>query len=79
MFLRNGHFLILSPIYTVQVGIQKVKEWSQARQQQNEYNRLRFDIFVKNLTSQFYNLPNVTVVPEFNNFPIETFELKNKN
>lgn len=63
MFFKYGNFLVLSPVYTAQLGIIKVKQWSDARQQQNEYNRRRFDIFLKNIRKTASTIEN-TVVTE---------------
>lgn len=63
MFMKNGNFLILSPIYTVQWGILKVKEWSDARHQQNEYNRRRFDNLIHNMKNASGFIRNSTQVP----------------
>lgn len=59
MYLKNGNFKVLSPIFTAQLGLQKVKQWSAERQQQNEFNRRLFEQHVKNLNTQFH--PNKVV------------------
>ncbi len=65
MFLKCGNFLILSPIFTVQLGIQKVKQWSTFRQEQNEHNRDQFENLIRKFMIQY----NLTIEDQNSNLP----------
>ncbi|XP_065205600.1 beta-1,4-glucuronyltransferase 1-like [Planococcus citri] len=66
MYMKNGNFQVLSPVFTVQLGLQKVKEWSPERQKENTSNLLIFQEFIANFNNHNQTINHPTHHAAFN-------------
>lgn len=59
MYVAGYKFLVLSPVFTCHWGLQRKQARPAWREQQNNANRKRFDIFKSEIFARYKNDPHL--------------------